>query len=278
MPCRLIINADDFGLTLGINRAVGELHRAGVLTSATLMASGPAFEDAVALALSLPTLGVGCHIQLVDGTPVLPPEQIRTLIGRDGKSFRPTLAAFVRDLLLRRIDPAEIAREALAQVRRLQEAGIAVTHVDTHKHTHVFPAVARELVGVMRQTSVAALRNPFEPGFARDLRHAPAFRRLQMAGLNGLRPAFTRLTRGALTPDGTIGISATGTLTAYTLHQLLRTLPTEGTYELCCHPGYADSALDQVVTRLRHHRDVERGALLQEVPGASVELIHYGEL
>ncbi|HEY0163191.1 MAG TPA: ChbG/HpnK family deacetylase, partial [Edaphobacter sp.] len=69
MPARLIINADDFGLTPGINRSILELHRAGVLTSATLMATGPAFDEAVAIASSTPTLGVGCHVVLTDGVP-----------------------------------------------------------------------------------------------------------------------------------------------------------------------------------------------------------------
>src|ERR1700729_307855 len=71
---RLILNADDFGLTAGINRAIGELHAAGALTSATLMANGPAFDDAVRVASAHPTLGVGCHVVLTDGAPVSPPE------------------------------------------------------------------------------------------------------------------------------------------------------------------------------------------------------------
>src|SRR5580698_7200271 len=93
MPSRLIVNADDFGLTPGINRAIAELHDAGVLTSSTLMANGPAFADAVALALDRPTLGVGCHIVLTDGTPISPPSSIPTLIGPDRRTFHPTLSS-----------------------------------------------------------------------------------------------------------------------------------------------------------------------------------------
>jgi predicted glycoside hydrolase/deacetylase ChbG (UPF0249 family) len=90
MPSRLIINADDFGLTSGINRSIAELNRAGVLTSATLMATGPAFEDAIAIARSLPSLGIGCHIVLTDGVPASLPETIPSLLGPDGKTFRPS--------------------------------------------------------------------------------------------------------------------------------------------------------------------------------------------
>jgi predicted glycoside hydrolase/deacetylase ChbG (UPF0249 family) len=112
MPARLILNADDFGLTPGINRAIGELNSAGVLTSATLMASGSAFDDAVAVANTHPSLGVGCHIVLTDGVPVSPPASIPTLIGPDGKSFRPSLTQFLRALFLGRIAADDVAREA----------------------------------------------------------------------------------------------------------------------------------------------------------------------
>ena len=94
MPARLIINADDFGLTPGVNRAIAELHDAGAVTSATLMATGPAFDDAVALALARPSLGIGCHIVLVDGTPVSDPSTIPTLLGPDGRTFRNSLGNF----------------------------------------------------------------------------------------------------------------------------------------------------------------------------------------
>lgn len=287
MPARLILNADDFGLTPGINRAIAELHRAGVLTSATLMATGAAFDDAVALAHALPTLGIGCHIVLVDGIPVSPPSEIPTLLGPEhglGRpTFRRTLSTFVRDLLLGRIDQAEIHREALAQIQKLQRAGIDVTHIDTHKHTHLFPRVTRPLIDLLASTSIPALRNPFEPVFARRLHHAPLQRRLQIALLNHFRPAFERVAENTLTPDGTLGIAATGTLNARTLTQLLQSLPTGGAYELCCHPGYNDPDLDRVTTRLRTHRDTERQALLSEIPKIlslpnAPKLIHYGNL
>jgi predicted glycoside hydrolase/deacetylase ChbG (UPF0249 family) len=278
MPARLILNADDFGLTPGINRAIAELHRAGVLTSTTLMATGPAFDDAVRLAKSLPTLGVGCHILLVDGTPVSPPAEIPTLLGPDRRTFRPTLGHFVRDLFLGRIDTAEIACEALAQIQKLQRAGIGVTHLDTHKHTHIFPQVARELIALVHQTSIAAIRRPFEPAFS--IGNAPLKRRLQLAILNRFQPTFNRLAAQTLAPDGTLGIAATGTLTPATLQQILRALPATGTYELCCHPGYNDPDLAHITTRLRQHREIERQALLTEIPTLppATQLIHYGNL
>src|SRR6202453_1019094 len=96
MPARLIINADDFGLTRGVNRAIAELHQAKALTSATLMATGAAFDDAVALAHANPALGVGCHVTLTDGIPVSSPQSIPTLLGPNGKNFRSSLSNFVQ--------------------------------------------------------------------------------------------------------------------------------------------------------------------------------------
>jgi chitin disaccharide deacetylase len=287
MPSRLIINADDFGLTPGINRAVAELHLAGVLTSATLMATGPAFEDAVAIAHANPTLGIGCHIVLTDGIPVSHPYSIPTLLGGDGKTFRHNLLEFVQALLRGQISEEDIARESLAQIQKLQRAGIDVTHLDTHKHTHLFPSVARPLLHLAERCSIGAVRTPYEPAWSTRLHHGPLVRMAQMQVLNRMRPRFQRLPQlhhaRVLTTDGTIGISATGNLNATTLRQVLAALPVDGIYELCCHPGYNDSALDAIPTRLRKTRDIEREALLTVIPEVlskpdAPQLIHYGNL
>ena len=287
MPARLILNADDFGLTPGINRAIGELNSAGVLTSATLMANGPAFEDAVAVAHAHPTLGVGCHIVLTDGVPVSPPESIPSLIGSDGKSFRPSLLDFLQALLRGRIHEDEVTREAIAQIQKLQDAGINVTHLDTHKHTHLFPAIARLLLEVADDRSIHAVRNPFESNWSRTLDQGTVFRRIALKLIAGLRPRFEAALRPhqarVLTTDGTLAISATGELNATTLAQILAALPRTGTYELCCHPGYSDPDLDRISTRLRTHRNIEREALLSEIPRFLTQmdapsLIQYGDL
>lgn len=287
MPANLIINADDFGLTPGVNRAIAELHRSGTLTSTTLMATGPAFDDAVRTAHSHPTLGVGCHIILTDGTPVSAPADIPTLIGPDHKSFRPTLGSFVQALLLGRIREQDILREARAQIEKLLAVGIRPTHIDTHKHTHLFPAVNRPLAALAHELGIPAIRNPFESPWSLALGQGSPIRRVQIHLLKSLKRRFDALpelqNHSVLTTDGTIGISATGDLTASTLHQLLAALPSHGTFELCCHPGYNDPDLDRVTTRLRTHRNIEREALLDELPLIAKQpnaptLIHYGEL
>ena len=287
MPARLIINADDFGLTHGVNRSIIELHQAGVLTSATLMATGAAFDDAVALAHANPTLGVGCHIVLTDGMPVSDPRDIPTLIGPDGRNFRPSLVDFVQALLRGKVREEEIECEASAQIRKLKQAGITLTHVDSHKHSHLFPRVSRPLLRALEAESIRAIRNPFEPAFTQRLSHAGVKRRLQINLLNRLRPGFSgqsQIVSGAVkTTGGTVGVSATGNLNAVTLTELLLVMPAQGTYELVCHPGYNDGDLDRITTRLRQHREIEMQALLNAIPPAlnqadAPELIHFGNL
>jgi hopanoid biosynthesis associated protein HpnK len=287
MPARLILNADDFGLTSGINRAIGELNSAGVLTSATLMAAGPAFDDAVAVARAHPSLGVGCHIVLTDGVPVSPPASIPSLLGSDGVCFRPSLVDFIRSLLLGRIREEDVTREALAQIQKLKSAGIRITHIDTHKHTHLFPTIARPLLQVAASTGIHAIRNPFEPNWSHALDQGSLSRRIAIKLTGRMRPRFEAALRShqgrIRTTDGTLAISATGQFNSTTLAQILAALPPTGTYEICCHPGYNDRDLDRVTTRLRAHRDIEREALMTELPKAlaspdSPKLIHFGDL
>jgi chitin disaccharide deacetylase len=280
----LILNADDFGLTPGVNRSVVELQEAGALTSATLMATADGFAAAAAQAIGHPRLGVGCHIVLVDGMPVLPRSEIPGLATASGE-FRPTLGAFVRDLMRGKIPEAEIEAEAVAQIRRLQSAGIDITHVDTHKHTHMFVKVLRPLLRAARECGVGAIRNPFEPGWAIAVTpNAPSGRRWQVRLLRARRHAFVRLVRkaGLATTDGAIGVLATGILEAKTLRRLLSVMP-EGTWELVCHPGYMDAELEGVRTRLRESRVIEHAAILdvvrsyvQEHP--EINFTHFGQL
>jgi predicted glycoside hydrolase/deacetylase ChbG (UPF0249 family) len=279
---RLIINADDFGLTAGVNRAVAELASVPALTSATLMANGAAFHDATRQAASQPPLGVGCHVVLVDGTPIANADQIPTLLTPNGR-LRNSLVQFIADLQRGRIHEAEIEAEATAQICRVQSAGITVTHVDTHKHTHLFPRVARPLLRAARNCGVLAIRNPFEQPWSASLTRGALLRKLEVAALRNFQERFHILRRaaGLQCPDGSIGVSATGTLDAESLQRLLDAAPA-GTWELVCHPGYNDADLNQIKTRLRNTREVEREALQQLIPAAvasgRIELISFRDL
>lgn len=275
MAC-LIINADDFGLTPGVNRSVTELHEARALTSATLMATSNFFDEAVRLAHANPSLEVGCHVVLVDGVPALPPAQISSLVTASGQ-FRDKLGRFAADLFMGSLRAEEIEAEATAQIRRVQDAGLRVSHIDTHKHTHLFPRVLRPLLRAAQACGVPAIRNPFEPDWA--LRVTPSagrLRRLAVVALDSQRRTFLQLVReaGLVTTSGTIGVLATGTLdVTTTLKRLLAAVPAgDSTWELVCHPGYPDEHLDRVRTRLRASRGLEHTALLEAIPCSGVAL------
>ncbi len=277
---RLILNADDFGLTAGVNRAVAELHRAGVLTSATLMARAAATDEAIAIARSTPTLGVGCHVVLVDGEPVLPARELRTLVDQHTGQFYPTLGAFLERLLTGRIRSAEIEAETAAQIALLLSKGVALTHIDTHKHVHIFPAVLRPVLRAARAAGIRAVRNPFEPAWSRRATpNASWLRRAEVSLLRLLEPAFRRIVaeEGFTTTDGALGVLATGTLDAATLAALLNNLPA-GTWELVTHPGYNDADLARTHTRLLASRETEREALASFHWRDEIELIDFSRL
>lgn len=284
---RLIVNADDFGLTRGVNRAVAELHQRGVITSATLMACGSAAEEAIELALKMPSLSVGCHVMLVDGQPALSARHdIPNIADPITERFRPSMLEFLRavhgswPLTARSPLDRELQAETSAQIARLQTCGLHLTHIDTHKHVHMFPAVLRPVLRAARAAGIRAVRNPFEPAWSRAATaHASLLRRVEVSLLHRLEPAFLRIVaeEGFATTDGCLGILATGTLDAPTVRSFALNAP-PGTWELVTHPGYNDSDLDRLRTRLRTSREVECEALraLENLPG--LELVGFGQL
>jgi hopanoid biosynthesis associated protein HpnK len=285
---RLIINADDFGLTQGVNRAIVEAHCHGVVTSSTLMANGQAFDDAVERAKSEPRLSIGCHAGLVDGLPIRGTQQTATLSDKkfpDGRFYQ-SLNSFALRAVGGRIDADEIEAEVTAQIRKLQAAGVAVSHLDTHKHTHIFPQVLRPLLRAARACGVPAVRNPFGPVRFSILAKYPGLwkRYSQVAVLNRLGGRFRKSVAdaGMLTTDGTVGIVATGAMDQYLFGNIVDSLP-EGTWELVCHPGYNDADLANIRTRLRESR-VEEMRLLtspeacEMLTRSGVQLISYRDL
>lgn len=277
---RLIVNADDFGLTAGVNRAIMELHRGGVLTSATLMSCAPATEQAIEMVQSAPAMVVGCHVVLVDGTPALKPAEIPTLVDAQTGRFQPKLNTFLQKLLAGRIKESEIEAEASAQIARLQSHGLRLSHVDTHKHTHMLPGVLRPLLRAAKSAGIQAIRNPFEPAWS--LRATPGLqlmRRFEVMLMRRYEAEFLRLVAeaGLVTTNGAIGVLATGTLDAGTIAALLKNMP-EGTFELVSHPGYNDAALAQANTRLLASREAERNSLQKIKQFPAIELISYADL
>jgi len=277
---RLIINADDFGLTTGVNRAIIKLHQAGVLTSATLMAGAAATDEAIGLARSAPALDAGCHVVLLDGEPLRKARELPSLVGAGTGRFMPTTGKFFEKLFTGRIDTSEIEAEAGAQIGLLQSKGVGLTHIDTHKHVHMFPSVLRPVLRAARAAGIRAVRNPFEPAWSlRATPNAPWLRWTELSLLRLIEPSFRHIVEeeGFTTTDGAIGVLATGTLDAATLTSLLANLPA-GTWELVTHPGYNDMDLAQAHTRLRASREIEMRALLATEQLPDLDLISFADL
>lgn len=264
----------------GVNRGILELHAAEVLTSATLMARAAATEEAINMALAMPTLGVGCHIVLVDGTPASDPRSIPSLIDSTTGALHPSLGAYLKRLYTARIRAAEIEAEAAAQIALLQSYGLRLTHVDTHKHLHMFPQVLRPVLRAARSAGIRAVRNPFEPLWSINATAvAPEMRRAEILLLRRLEPRFRRIVaqEGFVTTDGSIGVLATGTLNLSVVHALISAMP-EGTFEFVSHPGYRDEALSRANTRLLESREIERNALVAIKGYSGLDLISFAGL
>src|SRR5581483_76861 len=286
---RLIINADDFGLTDGINRAIVEAHARGVVTSTTLMANGAARASAIRSASEHLNLSVGCHLVLVDGAPLLDPASVTTLLGNHSNHFRTSVGVLAASALLGQIEPEQVEAEALAQIRALQQMGVAMTHFDTHKHAHIFPPLLRPLLRAAKACGIKAVRNPFGPRLPLSLR---AFRQrphllkrfFEIRVLSAFAGKFRNAiaAEGMHSPDGSFGVISTGSLDLELFRAIIDHIP-EGTWEFVCHPGYNDPDLAAVHTRLRQSRQEELRVLTspearEALDRRGSQLLSYGQL
>ncbi|HLW76749.1 MAG TPA: ChbG/HpnK family deacetylase, partial [Bryobacteraceae bacterium] len=230
MARRLIVNADDFGFTCDVNQGILEAHRDGILTATTLMAVGPAFDDAVQIAKEYPSLDVGCHLVLVQ-SPGLPP----------------SVSKLIRALASSKINPYD---EFSKQVRRILEAGIQPTHLDTHKHTHLLPPVLDAIARVSEEFKIPWVRRPFD--FPRQPGSSGLTRRLVSGSFALLRRRFARVLalHHCRSTDHFAGFKITGDYDTGALADLIRALP-EGLTEFMCHPGRCTGELRAANTRLK---------------------------
>lgn len=274
----VIINADDFGLSPGVNRGIVEAFREGVLSSTTMLVNLPSFDEAVALARAHPALPVGIHLSLLWGRPVSPPAEVPTLVGPDGR-FPRSLVALAWRYYLGRLSPSEVRAELRRQVRRFTGAGLRPTHVDTHKHVHALPGVLEAVIEVATEFGIGKVRcsREFSGGAAAPA--ASAKRRL-LAWLT--RGTADRLRRAGLrTTDHFAGIEAMPCLNSAALCRILAALR-PGVTEIMCHPGYQDQTAAEY-SRTPPHREIELASLKDPTVRAclaehAIRLMHWGEL
>jgi hopanoid biosynthesis associated protein HpnK len=236
---QLIVNADDWGLTPAVNRGVVRAFRDGIVTSASLLVTGSAFENAVALARENLKLNVGLHLALVEERAVLGRDVLPTLVDETGR-FPRTSAEFIRRAVLGRISWHEVEREVAAQIALFQKTGLRLSHVNSHQHLHIFPPVYQIVRRLTRVMENVWIRNPAGPW--RKSPDTSLGRWMQRLGLNLTCLAARGLHDGSQPPmpDGLCGFEVSGCLTPSALEHILRRIP-HGLYELICHPGEDDA-------------------------------------
>ncbi len=277
--CRLIVHADDFGLSERVNEGIVEAHRSGIVTSTSLIASGAAFEHAIRLSRASPTLDIGVHLTLIGEKPVSARDLIPTLLDGNGR-FPRHAGAFMKRYLLGGMSLEQIGRELDAQIGVVIARGVRVTHLDGHQHLHMVPGVRRVVGELARKYGIQSIRYPKE-----SLRNYMFKERRGMLRIPKLLVLsfFCTIARtsDARRPDYFCGFFYGGRLSKDNLIKVLGHLPSRGTCELMCHPG-----LDDVESRHAHwgyRWQDERNALTDSgvreyLKARCVELISYSDL
>ncbi|HHV16734.1 MAG TPA: ChbG/HpnK family deacetylase [Gelria sp.] len=237
----LIINADDLGLAPGVNQAIIDLHQAGVVTSTSVMVNMPGFNDAVKRLRHAPTLGVGLHFNLSDGSPIAPPHWIPSLVDHKGE--------FSNHL---NWDESDVMLELKAQMHRLLSAGIKPTHIDSHGFIQKRPAVCNPMLALARSMKLPMRRTGWEPN----------------PWINLLPGVVDNFYANVYFETGGKSL----------LLSNLHSIP-HGTSELICHPGYVDEYLPKVST-WTVEREIEYSVLadpeiLQTIRTLGIILVSY---
>lgn len=265
----LIVTADDFGLHEAVNDAVRQATVGGILTTASLMVAAPATDAAVRLALTLPKLRVGLHLVLVDGVAALPARLVPELVDSNGRFLNHMVLNSVRFVASRRVR-AQLAAEIRAQFEAFARTGLALDHVNAHKHFHLHPTILEMILRIGQEFGLLAVRVPQEPfWFAR-----PAGAAVSTVLLRPWLALMRRRLRGSgiICNDQVFGVACSGRLDSRTLLAILARLP-PGVTEIYLHPATpAASPITPSMRTYRHGDELE--ALLSPAVREAVANTH----
>jgi hopanoid biosynthesis associated protein HpnK len=288
---KLIVAADDFGLTAGVNNAIAAAHRDGIVTAASLLVNGPAFESAVDIARNNGGLDLGLHLNLTEGHPVSDPAGIPGLANAHGFLYRHPVKLAL-SLLRRRVSTADLEREIRSQIEKALGSGLPITHIDGHKHVHAIPPVLRLVSRIAPEYRIHAVRSLCEemPRLSSMLARSRGsrlkimkqwfFGKAVSAAWHLSQPS--RRKAALIVPERFYGITQTGFLDLAAFADIVNGL-SSGINELMCHPGYVDDALNAAPTRLLAQRQREFQLLIcpevrSVLEQARVTLISYKDL
>ncbi len=275
---QMIINADDFGLCEGVNKAVAEAHSKGVLTSATLMANAPSTAQAIAFAEQMPSLGVGIHLNLTEGRPISTEAIVELLVDAEGEFkysvYKLAAKSAVNERLLRAIEA-----ELTAQIESIINKGIKPTHLDSHKHFHCFGPIYKIVCSLADGSGIGAVRWPWEPATvcSGDWPRVGLGDKMRALLIRQMTLKCQKIDSRFIKNNIFFGTAHTGRIDGEFWEEIGRT-QFAGVAEVMTHPGYADGLGN---TRLVGQREAELKWLCEPrvkeiVAEAGIELIHYG--
>lgn len=279
---RLIVNADDLGLSRGISDGILLCHRKGIVTSASLMVNQPATEYAIACLKESPGLDVGIHLNLCQGKPVLPPKAIPSLVGENGNFLPP--AEMSRRLIRWQASPNEIEAEFCAQIDRMLSYGLTPSHADSHHRFHIYPAAAVVFRRAIRSRGIFRARGATKKAWPENGAggaHAGNFCR--RVAVNAYNHALQgTLFRGLKVPDAGVALHPRfrGKVKecAKAWCFALENMPA-GTYEIWCHPGFREKGFSES-DALSEQREAEAAMLtdarlFEAIQKAGIDLIDF---
>jgi hopanoid biosynthesis associated protein HpnK len=279
MACNLIVHGDDFGLSEKVNEGILQAYRHGILTSTSIMANGAAFEHAINICQSTPTLDVGIHLTLVEEKPLLEAENVPTLLNIKGK-FHHHAMVFAKRYLSGKISPGEVYRELETQINSVINQGISLSHIDSHQHLHMLPQIWCIAIALAKKYHIPAIRVPYERFRAYMFGEMGSLLTIpRLVVLNSL--TLLKKSSKILQSDYFFGFFFGGNLNKRNLKKVLHYLPCTGVCELMCHPGLDDP--DSRYAHWGYHWSEELSALTDPVvsnliSSRGIKIISYRDL
>ena len=275
---KLIVAADDFGLTKSVNEGIVKAHKEGIVTCLNFLPSGDAFEDALRLAKEIGLKEAGAHLALTETSPSANPSKIPTLVA-DGNRFYKGHGQFLRKLLFGKIDLDQVYIELKSQLDRVEGSGVRITNLSSHEHIHMMPEILDIFVKLAKEYDIPAIRYPHGDYSSSPYSLRKIYKRTILSCLAG---SMTRTMRasGIISPDHFLGFLDSGKLTEDIVLGMLGFLA-EGTTELVCHPGFLGP---EVLDRYAFHKNCEAElfALTSRrvkklINERGIKLVSYGE-
>lgn len=278
---RLLVNADDLGLTKAVTDGIIEAHQQGIVTSASIIAGAEAFDYAVKQALHNASLGVGVHLTLVEERPVANAQDIPTLVQSNGK-LPGKYSQLLSGLVTGRIRSKHVEHELRAQIEKCIDAGLSPTHLDSHQHIHALPSLFRMVLRLAEEFQISGIRLPRDSPARNSVSWRGGFLQKTilclLARWDGYRIRNTRV----VSCERMVGLFESGVLHEDLLLQIVSSLP-EGTTELVCHPGRTDAESLTKYSHWHYNWQAELNALTSKtvrdlLDSQRIELINYADL